>query len=278
MPSLREPQRSLYELVVVAAGHLVTTRVGHKRLTNRQWIWWSIVAVALVVGVASLVGSLPTRDPKVVVLSQPVVTTTTQRSSASSGITTTTQKSHASSGLTTTTQKFDSTTARVVSTKLATFPKIPRYRPVRLTIPALNVNSYVGTLGLQRDNHVQVPTSTHVVDWYRDGATPGQVGSAVILGHVDSHVGPGTFFNLKSLRTGDVIKVQLADGTIEHFDVTEVVQYNKTTFPDQLVYGSNGTRSLQLVTCGGTFDHATGHYESNVVAFSHLVSVKIPTK
>jgi sortase (surface protein transpeptidase) len=192
--------------------------------------------------------------------------------------TTTTQISHSSSGVTSTTLMTPSAAFNVIPKSLAKFPKIPRYRPVRITIPALNINSYVGTLGLQHDNHVQVPTSTHIVDWYKDGALPGQVGSAVILGHVDSYVGPGTFFNLKNLKTGDVIKVQLADKTIEHFVVTEVVQYAKTTFPDHLVYGSNGTRSLHLVTCGGTFDHATGHYESNVVVYSQLASVKIPEK
>jgi hypothetical protein len=63
------------------------------------------------------------------------------------------------------------------------------------------------------------------------------------------------------------------DGVTTHFLVTEVVQYSKTSFPDRLVYGSHGTRSLQLVTCGGVFDHATGHYESNIVVFSNLVSV-----
>jgi sortase (surface protein transpeptidase) len=102
------------------------------------------------------------------------------------------------------------------------------------------------------------------------------MGSAVILGHVDSYLGPGTFFHLNQLRTGDPITLDLASGAVTHFVVTKVVQYAKTSFPDRLVYGSHGIRALQLVTCGGTFDHATGHYESNVVVFSRLVSVTKP--
>jgi sortase (surface protein transpeptidase) len=123
-----------------------------------------------------------------------------------------------------------------------------------------------------------VPTSAHVVDWYIDGPTPGEVGSAVILGHVDSYLGPGTFFDLKDLKAGDAITVKLADGVVTHFAVVKVVQYSKNSFPDRLVYGSNGTRMLQLVTCGGTFDHATGHYESNIVVFSRLESSSAPTR
>jgi len=121
-----------------------------------------------------------------------------------------------------------------------------------------------------------VPTNTRVVGWYKDGPPPGQIGSAVILGHVDSYRGPGVFFNLKQLKAGDRITLVLANGTKTFFAVTKVVQYNKSSFPDHLVYGSNGTRALQLVTCGGAFDHATGHYESNVVVYSHLVSVTLP--
>ena len=123
-----------------------------------------------------------------------------------------------------------------------------------------------------------VPTNTHVVGWYDDGPTPGEIGSAVILGHVDSFSGPGTFFYLKNLKVGDSITVKLADGVVTHFAVVKVVEYSKTAFPDQLVYGSHGTRSLQLVTCGGTFDHETGHYESNIVVFSRLTSSSLPTR
>jgi sortase (surface protein transpeptidase) len=118
-----------------------------------------------------------------------------------------------------------------------------------------------------------VPTTIHTVGWYIDGPAPGQEGSAVILGHVDSYQGVGVFFNLKSLTAGDQIEVVSADGVTTRFVVSKVVEYSKSAFPDRLVYGPHGTRSLQLVTCGGVFDHATGHYESNIVVFSQLVGV-----
>jgi hypothetical protein len=72
--------------------------------------------------------------------------------------------------------------------------------------------------------------------------------------------------------------VILADGTVTRFRVTKVLQFSKTSFPDELVFGSHGVRSLQLVTCGGPFDASTGHYLANVVVFSRLVSATSPTK
>jgi hypothetical protein len=158
-----------------------------------------------------------------------------------------------------------------------TLPSTRRSAPVKLVIRAIGVSTSVGKLGLQPDGEVMVPTTIHTVGWYIDGPSPGQEGSAVILGHVDSYKGVGVFFNLKSLKAGDLISVTSSDGVATRFSVTRVVQYSKSAFPDQLVYGSHGTRSLQLVTCGGVFDHATGHYESNIVVFSRLVGV-LPTK
>ncbi len=218
--------------------HLVATQVVRDRRSYRQLTWWLIAATALIISVVSLVGLLPTSAPvapKVVVLAKAPAT--------------------------------KRTAPRVIA-----IPALTRSRPVQLTIPAIGVTTSVGTLGLQADDQVMVPTNTTTVGWYIDGAAPGQIGSAVILGHVDSYLGPGVFFLLKTLEPGDRINLVLADGAVTSFAVTKVVEYSKTTFPDQQVYGSHGTQSLQLVTCGGAFDHATGHYESNVVVYSQLVS------
>ena len=118
-----------------------------------------------------------------------------------------------------------------------------------------------------------VPNNVTSVGWFRYGPTPGQLGSSVILGHVDSYRGPGVFFSLKTLLPGAIISVRLKDGVTTYFRVTRVVEYSKTNFPDALVYGPQGTRSLNLVTCGGAFDRTTGHYESNIVVFSDLLRV-----
>ncbi|HEY1761488.1 MAG TPA: sortase [Acidimicrobiales bacterium] len=216
----------------------MTNETPGARTRRRQWVCWSIAGAALAVAVVALAGTMRTTGPSVVVLSHTV------------------------------------SMPRQAQSKRA--PTIARSRPLRLIIPSLTINTVVGVLGLQADHQVMVPTNTHIVGWYDDGPTPGEVGSAVILGHVDSFTGPGTFFYIKNLKAGDAITVKLADGIVTHFAVTKVVQYSKTAFPDQLVYGSHGTRSLQLVTCGGTFDHETGHYESNIVVFSRFVSSSSP--
>jgi sortase (surface protein transpeptidase) len=218
-----------------------------KGRSRRAWMWGTASVLALGVGVAAIVSTLPSHVPSSIVLSQSVTP-------PSSG------------------------PHKHVGKVAPTVPQIPGSRPVRLTIPAINVNTSVGTLGLQTDGQIMVPTSTHVVDWYVDGPSPGRIGSSVILGHVDSYLGPGTFFYLKSLKVGNKITVDLADGTVTHFVVTRVMEYAKTSFPDRLVYGSHGFPSLELVTCGGVFDHDTGHYESNIVVFSRLVSTNTPAK
>ncbi len=212
----------------------------HGALGRRRRVWWSIAIVALGIAIVAFAGTLKTSDPRVDVLAR-------------------------AAPLPAAVQK-------------AKIHPLVRSRPVTLSIPVLGISSAVGTLGLQPDHQVMVPTSAHVVDWYIDGPTPGQIGSAVILGHVDSFRGPGTFFYLKNLKAGNAITVKLANGNVVHFAVVSVVQYSKTSFPDRLVFGSHGFQSLELVTCGGTFDHATGHYESNIVVFSRFVSSSPPKR
>jgi sortase (surface protein transpeptidase) len=151
-----------------------------------------------------------------------------------------------------------------------------RSTPVELQIPAIGLTESLSTLGLNADGTVQVPTDVQQPGWYRLGPSPGQIGSAVILGHVDSYQGPAAFYKLRLLVTGDLIDVTLADGVTAEFKVTSVVEYLKATFPDQAVYASHGYSALQLVTCTGVFDSATGHYLSNIVVYSTLAGLKSP--
>lgn len=143
--------------------------------------------------------------------------------------------------------------------------------PVRLHIPALHVDSRLQRLGLQPDGAVAVPASPHVPGWYEGGARPGQAGPAVILGHVDSRTGPGVFINLRRVRSGTLVQVDRTDGSSVTFRVTTVSRVPKDRFPTDLVYGPTLDPTLRLVTCGGSFDRARGHYRDNVIAFAELV-------
>jgi Sortase domain len=161
--------------------------------------------------------------------------------------------------------------AAVVAPSVPAALTTPRSAPVRLRVPAIGLDVLLGpTLGVDPDGVVQVPVGTTQPGWFRLGPTPGQLGSSVILGHVDSYLGPGVFFLLRTLAPGDQIDVDLADGVTAQFTVNTVAMYSKMSFPAQRVYGSHGASALQLVTCGGVFDSKTGSYLSNIVVFSSL--------
>jgi Sortase domain len=146
--------------------------------------------------------------------------------------------------------------------------------PVHLSIPAIGVSSGMLRLGLNPDHTVEVPPLSQVSTpgWYKYSPTPGEAGSSVMLGHVDSAAGPGVFFRLGALQPGDEVDVVRADGITAVFRVDRVAEYPKTGFPARLIYVPTNYPSLKLVTCGGRFDSTTGNYLDNIVAFATLVS------
>jgi sortase (surface protein transpeptidase) len=151
-------------------------------------------------------------------------------------------------------------------------PPVPVARPVSLAIPLIGVKTSLITLGLASNGTMQVPSSTTVAGWYTGSPRPGGVGSAIIVGHVDSLNGAGVFYKLPRLHAGNSIYVTRADGTTAEFRVTSVQTYLKDQFPTQTVYSPTPDAELRLITCGGAFDPATHHYLSNIVVYASEVS------
>ena len=142
--------------------------------------------------------------------------------------------------------------------------------PVRIEIPRIEVASSLVRLGRAPDRTVEVPARWEVAGWYAPGTRPGDPGSAVILGHVDSTLGPAVFYRLRELRPGDRVEVVRAGGSRIAFTVERVEQYDKRRFPTAEVYYPTLEPMLRLVTCGGAFNYATGHYTDNVIVFASL--------
>jgi hypothetical protein len=149
--------------------------------------------------------------------------------------------------------------------------QLARSAPTDITISRIGVRAKIMNLGVDADNTLQVPPlkKATLAGWYSLGPSPGEIGNAVIVGHVSTaELGPTVFFNLGSMRKQDVITIKRKDGSNARFKVDGVKAYPKKTFPTDLVYGPSDKPSLRLVTCGGKFDAKTHSYVDNVIVFA----------
>ncbi len=166
---------------------------------------------------------------------------------------------------------FAPTPEEVVESEAAPVSPYARSKPVRLIIPKINLDTtFVPPLGLNEDKTVSVPDSYTEVGWYTYGATPGEIGPAVILGHVDSYEGPAVFFSLGQLEAGDEVLVERADGTTATFVVESKERIPQSNFPTEKVYGQIDYAGLRLVTCTGVFNKGAQEYSHNLIVYAHL--------
>jgi len=142
-----------------------------------------------------------------------------------------------------------------------------------LDISAIGISIPLGTTGLDSAGHLMVPANPNRAAWYSAGPAPGNAGTALITGHLDSAAGPGIFYNLRKLTAGQEIKVTKTDGSIAVFRIDKLVSYPQdSTFPWNLVYSTSGSPALRIITCDGVYSPQTGHYSRNLVVYASLVN------
>ena len=137
--------------------------------------------------------------------------------------------------------------------------------PTRIRIPAIGVDSPIEQISVDGSGALVPPEDTALTGWFGDGPIPGATGPALLAGHVDSRSGPAVFYRLRDLPTGARILVDGADGSTVGFLARRTFQSAKAAFPTAAVYAPTPAPELRLVTCGGTFNRAIGHYRDNVV-------------
>ena len=145
----------------------------------------------------------------------------------------------------------------------------PRSVPVRLRVPGIGVDSKLMDLGLERDGSLETPPGGFPAGWFTGAPTPGEVGPAIIVGHVRYDT-PGVFARLTEIRHGDRILVKRRDHTTATFRVTRLARFAKSEFPTEQVYGNIDHAGLRLITCGG-LDADTNEFDENVVVFAELL-------
>ena len=163
------------------------------------------------------------------------------------------------------------------ATEVVDFPvdswrRLPLSPPVRVETPGIGVSSPLVRLGLNPDRTMRVPGDHRVAGWFTGAPQPGQLGPAVIAGHVDSRTGPAVFYRLRDLRPGDHIRVVRADRRVVRFRVDSLASYPKQSLPGEEVFGATTAPVLRLITCAGTFDRAQRGYRENLVVSATRVA------
>jgi sortase (surface protein transpeptidase) len=151
---------------------------------------------------------------------------------------------------------------------------LPYSRPLRLSIPSIDVATRLEYLELDDDGVMEVPVDPSRAGWFSPSPAPGVPGSSVIAGHVTWDREPAVFFDLGRLRPGDTIKVDRADGPTATFVVQRTGTFAKASFPTRAVYRQIDYPGLRLITCGGRYDVESGTYDSNLIVFARLADHK----
>ncbi|NJP48647.1 class F sortase [Streptomyces sp. SBST2-5] len=158
---------------------------------------------------------------------------------------------------------------------LGTAAPLPFAVPDRVRIPAINVDAPMIPVGLDAEGWVDAPPpeDPNLAGWFSGAVTPGEKGTAVVVGHVDNQQGPAVFYGLGALNKGQRVEIARRDGKTAVFEIYGVEVFAKNSFPGERVYASKGAPELRVITCGGGFTPQEG-YDGNVVVFARLVEVR----
>lgn len=160
---------------------------------------------------------------------------------------------------------------RMVSPTLTVATQQPLYKPVKLSIPKLHIDTTIEEVQNDQTGAMDVPKKAGNVGWYSLGIMPGAKGNAVIAGHLDTPTGaPAVFYTLSDLEIGDEINVIDENNNTLTFVVEKKEAYPTDNFPIQTVFGGSPDNMLNLITCDGTFNKARKLYSQRLVVFSKL--------
>jgi hypothetical protein len=145
-------------------------------------------------------------------------------------------------------------------------PTLRPDRPVRISIPDAGVSAPIDAVGAN-SRGLEIPDLGRT-GWWRGGPRPGEAGRAVIVGHIDSKTGPDVFGRVPDLHRGAPISIEDASGARHLYVVVGATEVRKARFPTNAVYGPAKRPVLVLITCGGPYDAAAGHYRDNVLVYA----------
>lgn len=148
----------------------------------------------------------------------------------------------------------------------------PEEQPARLSVPALGIDAEIQYVGVTAKGNMGVPSNFSDVAWYKHGTVPGQLGSAVIAGHVDNGLGlAGVFKHLGDIKVGDDVYIETKNGSTLHFKVVEKASYQYKSVPLERVFNRKDDAYLNLITCEGNWVKGERTYDKRLIIYTKLV-------
>ena len=127
----------------------------------------------------------------------------------------------------------------------------------RLIIEKIGVDAPVITLGVDENFIPEVPDNPNDVAWYNWSSPPGHGSNAVFAGHFDWTVNGqpviGVFYSLADLSVGDIIEVQLEDGTDYKYSVVGNLAVANDDSEAMELMAPTPSDMVTLITCGGVW-------------------------
>ncbi len=161
---------------------------------------------------------------------------------------------------------------RITSQAVVTVARAAAATPIYLTIPNAKVNTNIIDVGITQEGNLDVPPNYTEVGWYKYGTRPGEVGSAVLDGHVDDGGSiPGPFKNLRDLKIGDDIYVTMSSGERLHYKVTVSEVFKLKDFPGEKIFHETGNKFLKIITCHGKYVPSIKTYDQRLIVTAVLV-------
>jgi sortase (surface protein transpeptidase) len=141
--------------------------------------------------------------------------------------------------------------------------------PVRIKIPSISVDAKVEKVAIAKNGAMAVPKNPLNTGWYQYGVKPGEIGSAVIDGHVDWWSGTKAIFeHLHKVKVDETITVQDDKGANITFIVKKVRKYNAKADATDIFLSNDGKAHLNLITCTGKWNKITKQYSERLVVFA----------
>ncbi len=158
--------------------------------------------------------------------------------------------------------------------QIAPAPPAPPGRtplPMWITIPAIQVNAPIISVGLEASGIMASPDDAGIVGWYELGPRPGEASNAILAGHVDWKGEIGVFSRLSDLKIGDVIEIQSAPDVTFRFVVESMETYPTTNAPLADIFGASSKSVITLITCGGPYDSIRQEYKDRLIVRARKV-------